>query len=364
MMADGRGWLYSPAGPARRPAADALRAARVAGRRTCSTRSVGCNPAALRWNRPDNPTPRRGRPALPARRDDVPAHRAPHGRRDEPQPALARRAAARDVRRDRPGARRRARDRGRRLDDDRDRSAPRSRRARGSPSACGRCGSTGRDVHQVALPWHWGYGGASPGRQRRTTSSRCRGDPNVVDPGVQGVHLQRARRAAARGETTAQARAACTPPSQRRARAATPPAEDTAHVMTEIADPAPGRRADGLLHRHDGVHRLQGVRGRLQAVERPARRRRRVPQGRLLRPHGRAAAQHLAPRALRRARRRRRRRAERRDPRPASATAAADGRADRRRGGGRRRSTTGSSCPTSASTARTPAASTRARPAR
>ena len=44
--------------------------------------------------------------------------------------------------------------------------------------------------------------------------------------------------------------------------------------MTEIAihtrEPTP---ADGLLHRHDDVHRVQGVRGRVQAVERPAGRR-------------------------------------------------------------------------------------------
>ena len=37
-------------------------------------------------------------------------------------------------------------------------------------------------------------------------------------------------------------------------------------------------------------------------MERPARRRRRVPQGRLLRQHGRAGRDHVAPRALRRAR--------------------------------------------------------------
>ena len=68
------------------------------------------------------------------------------------------------------------------------------------------------------------------------------------------------------------------------------PSEDTAHVMTEIAIERDGRAADGLLHRHDGVHRLQGVRGRLQAVERPALRRRHVPQGRLLRLDGEPVA--------------------------------------------------------------------------
>ena len=49
------------------------------------------------------------RPALPVRGDDVPADRAPHGRRHVALAAVAGRAAAGDVRRDRPGARRRAR---------------------------------------------------------------------------------------------------------------------------------------------------------------------------------------------------------------------------------------------------------------
>ena len=72
--------------------------------------------------------------------------------------------------------------------------------------------------------------------------------------------------------------------------------------MTEIAIHAPGAQRMGFFT-DTTVHRLQGVRGRLQAVERPARRRRRVPQGRLLRPHRRARRGDLAPRALRRARR-------------------------------------------------------------
>ena len=65
--------------------------------------------------------------------------------------------------------------------------------------------------------------------------------------------------------------------------------------------PPGGRAADGLLHRHDGVHRLQGVRGRLQAVERPAGRRLAVREGRLLRPHRRAVGLDVAARAVRRA---------------------------------------------------------------
>ena len=49
----------------------------------------------------------------------------------------------------------------------------------------------------------------------------------------------------------------------------------------------------GLLHRHVGVHRLQGVRGGVQGMERGARRRVR-PAGDVVRQHGRAGREHLA----------------------------------------------------------------------
>ena len=108
MMADGKGWLYSPAGlldgpmpthyePLESPVANLLYP------------EVGGNPAALTWNRPDNPRPRRGRPALPVRRDDVPAHRAPHRGRDEPLacpgwPSCSRRCSPRSTRSSPPSA--------------------------------------------------------------------------------------------------------------------------------------------------------------------------------------------------------------------------------------------------------------------
>ena len=130
MMADGTRLAVLAQRPARRPDADALRAARVAGRRTCSTRRSQANPAALRWTRPENPYAPRRRPALPARGHDLPADRAPHrGRRcrrwlpwlAELQPEMF---AEID-----PVLAARARDRGRRLDDDRHRARARSRRA-------------------------------------------------------------------------------------------------------------------------------------------------------------------------------------------------------------------------------------------
>ena len=58
--------------------------------------------------------------------------------------------------------------------------------------------------------------------------------------------------------------------------------------------------ARGLLHRHVAVHRLQGVRGRLQGVERGPRGRPRLPRA-VDGQHGRAGRRHVAPRRVRRA---------------------------------------------------------------
>ena len=132
------------------------------------------------------------------------------------------------------------------------------------------------------------------------------GDPNT------SIHESKAFvcdvRAGRGGHGTEQARRHPRRAARRRRRTATTRRRRTS-TMTELSITRAGRPADGLLHRHDGVHRLQGVRGGLQAVERPARptaatfRKRR-----LLRQHRRARREHLAPRALRRAGRRRRRR--------------------------------------------------------
>ena len=70
----------------------------------------------------------------------------------------------------------------------------------------------------------------------------------------------------------------------------------------------PGRRrrlrrppaAGGVLHRHLGLHRLQGVRGGVQGVERRARGRVR-PAGHVVRQHRRRSAPTLAARGVHRA---------------------------------------------------------------
>ena len=272
MMADGRGWLFAPAGCS---TARCRRTTSRSSRRstTSSTRSIAANPAAIRWQRPENPVADRRRPALPVRGDDVPAHRAPHRRRHEPHAAVAGRAAARDVRRDRPGARPRARDRGRRLDDDRDRA----RRDRGA-----------REGHRADAA-------AAGRRPTRAPGRRCPGTGATPAPcpGDSANDLDRARPATRTSRSRSRRRSPATcargargagddapAPACTRSRPAWRPTRDhPAEVAAARDDRArhqpPGRRADGLLHRHDDVHRLQGVRGRVQAVERPAGRRRR-----------------------------------------------------------------------------------------
>ena len=184
MQADGKGWLFAPAGLVGRPAADALRAARVAGAQP-AVRPAGATRRARSSARPDNRyAPRRrraGSDVYPYVVHDLPADRAPHRRRDEPvlpylaelQPELFCEVS--------PGA-----------------GAP----SAGSSTAAGRRSSTartaiearvlvteriaplrvgGRVVHQVGLPYHWGPRArhaatrpttCSPSRSTRTCTSR------------------------------------------------------------------------------------------------------------------------------------------------------------------------------------------------
>ena len=357
MMADGRGWLFAPSGlldgplpthyePVESPVDNLLYPEHRARTRRRS-----------RWQRPDNPLDAAARPALPARGDDLPAHRAPHRRRHEPQPAVAGRAAAGDVRRDRARSSRpsagiedggwmtivhRARgDRGAR-DGDRPDAAAAGRRPHRAP-----------DRHAVALGLRRRPGATGDAANDLVALS---GDPNVSiqESKAFACNVRAGRRSRGATATRGAARPARAAPPERDHRPSDPmPAEREDRTMTEIAIHAPDARADGLLHRHDRVHRLQGVRGRLQAVERPARRRRRVRQ---------AAAPTTTPAS------------SSRRPGGTCASSSRVARAaerdvdlvDRRRGCERhvRRSTAGCSCPTCASTARTPAASTPARPAR
>ena len=267
--------------PAGRADADALRAVRVAGRQPPLPEGRREPRRAALGPRRQPAGPAAG-PALPRHRLDLPAHGAPHLRPDEPQPAVARRAAAGDVRRARPGARGRARDRGRRLGDGRDRT--RRDRGAGEGDAPAAAAADRRPHDPPDRPARGTGGTTRPARSASpatppTTSSRCPATPT-----------SRSR--------TRRSRARCTPAAARASRRRASRASAGRHDRDR--DPPARRPAHGLLHRHDDVHRLQGLRGRLQAVERPARRRVGVPQGRLVRPHRLARRGDVAARALRR----------------------------------------------------------------
>ena len=92
----------------------------------------------------------------------------------------------------------------------------------------------GRDVHQVALPWHWGFGGASPGDSANDLGA-LGSDPNVSiqEDKAFTCNVRAGRRG---GETTARlsGRARRQPRRARQRR----PVRGHGAVMTEIADRA------------------------------------------------------------------------------------------------------------------------------
>ncbi len=175
----------------RRSAPHPLRAGRV-------PRAEPPLPGARRQPRGD-PVEAAGEPVQPVRRravpdrgDHVQAHRAPHGGWHEPEPPLAGRAPTRDVRRARPRARRRPRDRGRWLADAhdrarRDRGAREGDRAHPAPARGRPPAAPGGPP--VALGLQRSLHGRL--RQRRRGALRR---PERHDPGVEGVHVRRARR--------------------------------------------------------------------------------------------------------------------------------------------------------------------------
>ena len=97
MQADGRGWLYAPSGVVDGPDAGPLRAAGLPDPKSPLPQSLP-QPGTGDHAAPREPlSPRPGRAGrrgcLPVRRDDLPPHRALHGRRDDPVDAVPERAA-------------------------------------------------------------------------------------------------------------------------------------------------------------------------------------------------------------------------------------------------------------------------------
>ena len=242
MKADGKGWLFAPSGLVDGPLADALRAVRVAGARTWSIPSS----RATRWPRsstsPGNPYAPAGSAEYPVRPLDLPADRAPPERLDEPLAPLAGRASARAVRRAQPRARRGDR--------------------RGEPRRAWRSPRPAATIHAKALVTRrirpflidgqdrpprrhalaLGLQGGRHGRRGQRPLGPGR-RPERDDPRGQGVRLP-----GRKGRSTAAA------------------AVQNGGQRAELTH----GRSRRVLHRHDRLHRLQGVRGGLPPVERPA----------------------------------------------------------------------------------------------
>jgi formate dehydrogenase major subunit len=198
MMADGKGWLFSPAGlmdgpmpthyePYESPMQNLLYP------------ELDINPATLTWNRPDNPHQATGDPRYPyvATTFRLTEHHTAGGMSRwlpwlaelqpemfaEIDPILAKEKGIEDggwlvveTARAEIEARARVTERMRPLKID------------------------GKRVHQIALPWHWGFGGPSPGDSANDLGAMS-GDPNVSiqEDKALAVNVRAGRRS---GETT------------------------------------------------------------------------------------------------------------------------------------------------------------------
>ncbi len=188
MQADGKAWLYAPAGLDRRAAARPLRAAGLAGRQP-ALRAAAQPRAPDRLGR----APRRplrtqragaGRRRLPLRRHDLPHRRAPHRGRHEPLVALPRRARARPVLRGLTRARGRARAGARRVGHGRlAAQRHRGQGARHRPGGAAAGAGRRRAPDRAALP----LGPQRPGaRRRRQRPDQPRDGPERPHHGDQG----------------------------------------------------------------------------------------------------------------------------------------------------------------------------------
>ena len=276
------------AGCSPRPASPTARCRPTTSRRTrrSATRSTRQqrNPARQLYRAREQPLPprsrRAGRRRVPVRGHHLPADRALHRRRDVALDALPVRAAAGVLL---------------------SRSRPSWPPSAASSTAAGRRSSPPAASIEARVmvtdrmtPLHGRTGATRPpdrdalplGRQRlraRRLGERALVDgagPELAHPGGQGAdgrHPARPPAARAGAPTLVRdyrERAGIT--AQTGMRAVSRRACSTS-VLEAAADPAASaglRRpsaADGLLHRHLGLHRLQGVRGRLQGVEPGAR---------------------------------------------------------------------------------------------
>ncbi len=200
MQADGRAWLYAPAGLRRRADAHALRAAGVPGAQRALP-GQRANPARQRVRPARQPLP--PVPGSPGAEVfpyvfttfRVTEHHTAGGMSrwtpylNELQPEMFLEVSPELAARARPGATAAGRT-----------SSPRGRRSRAgcwSPSGPSRCGWAGATIHQIGVPWHWGSNGLSTGdAANELLVGRAR--PERAHHGDQGRHLRHPARAGAR----------------------------------------------------------------------------------------------------------------------------------------------------------------------
>ena len=279
MQADGRGWIFSPAGLLDGPLPTHYEPIESPLHNLLYPRTDD-NPAALRWTRADNPVAEHGDPRWPcvATTFRLTEHHTAGGM-SRWVPWLAELQPEMFAEIDPVLARERGIEDGGWMTILSPRAEIEARAKVTNRMKPLRIGD--RLVHQVGLPWHWGFAGPLPGDTANDLGPLT-GEPNVSIQESKAF-LCNVRRAAAAGHRR------CWPASTTR-RPASPPTATIAQKPGRTSDrdaPSIARRpAHGLLHRHDDVHRLQGVRGGVQAVERPAVRRRDVQARRLVRPHG------------------------------------------------------------------------------
>ncbi len=183
----------------------------------------------------------------------------------------------------------------------------------------------GRTVHQIGLPYHWGVGGEGALvsgdsandlfgvtldanvhiQETKVASCDIRPGRRPTGPALLEYVAAYQRRAGITVETGNQQRTPARPTSSTGCTRVEDPHDEPGRPAVRTERPRTGRglagpAAQGVLHRHDGLHRLQGLRGRLQGVERGSRGRA-VAARPVLRQHRRARRQHVASRRLRRA---------------------------------------------------------------
>ena len=283
MQADQRGWLFAPAGvadgplpthyePQDSPVRNPLYRppAQPVARRSSRTRTTATT------RTPTSP----GAEVYPYRRHDLPADRALHRRRHGALDAVPRRAAARVLLRGLARARRRARARARRLGD----ADQRPRRVEARVMVTDRMTPLqieGRAVHRSGCPTTGARTATRKGDSMNELSSIS------LDP---SSHIQEVKalsvdiRPGRRPRGPARRSSSRIPRARRHHRRDRDGAVSRSSPTRRAAQRAarrrrPGRRrrlrgapaADGLLHRHLDLHRLQGVRGRVQGVEPGAR---------------------------------------------------------------------------------------------